>query len=210
MSRDGVFIRGFAAPFGALGDTEVGLEEFAPYAFVISPGQRIDIRPGHEGKPFASTADGSLQLGQNEFGLTYQAAMPERGAIWGWVDAMRSGELGASVNMVGLRPRDRVAVARDGRQVSRIVHAEIDHVALLHKPCYPDTSAWLSCWDEADMPSRLRAEADRWWAEGRQPLIATNSSGPQESFGLTAESICSLALPLIDAAGYELRRRRSQ
>ena len=177
MSRDGLFIRGFAAPFGAFGRVRGELEVIAPYAFDLA-GAVIDLRCEHNGPPFASTSDRSLVLAQNDHGLTFEAALPAHGSIWAWLDLMRRGELGASVSMPEMHRRPATF---DGAACHRIDRARLDHVAVSPNPCFRDTAVWVSSWDPDDMPPRLRAEAARWAEPGRPPVPAKPKVEPAAS-----------------------------
>lgn len=211
MSRDGIFLQGFGAPFGKVGyvNRAAGagqdLEVFAPYAFDLAGG-RIDLRCMHDGPVFASTSDRTLRVDQNDHGLRFEAALPERGDIWAWMDDMRRGRLGASVSMVDLVEGRNFSRTRDsaGHPLNRVHSASLDHIAIAHWPAYPDTSVWLSTWDPYDMPPQLRAQALAWTEAPSRPVVqlgrpAASKKPLSATWSGTVDEHCAVIKQLAEA-----------
>jgi phage head maturation protease len=187
MTGEAFTIRGFAAPFEQLARLQdgSGLEMFAPFAFDLAGSPRVDIRKEHDGSPLAQLADGTLWLAQNLHGLLFEASLRDE-AIWELLPSMRIMTLGASVNIVGLREGidRRLVQDANGTSYHCIESARIDHIALCHRPTYPQTSAWLASWEEERIPADLRAEVERWHAPPQEPTrISSRGSlrGPVRS-----------------------------
>jgi hypothetical protein len=175
MTREPLYIRGFAAPFNELG--RVGDDEWEiirPQAFDLMSCPEIDLRLGHDGCGFAATSDGTLWVGQNAYGLIFQAPLPSD-----WpphlVAGMKSLAVGASVNFINLREGANRVLRHDseGTPYWEVTRAQIDHIAIIdptsNGPAYRNTSCWISTWEPEELPGWLREVITQWHAPIRGP-----------------------------------------
>jgi phage head maturation protease len=130
---------GMACPFNVI----EGGKMIARNAFKIQG--EITLRQRHDGPDLATTANGTLQVWQDEKGLRFEAMLPEKDFYL--IDAINQGRLSycsaGSHNVVRqLHPR--------GYFVTQ--SAELEHIAILSDPHYPQT--WIkTVWDStAVMP----------------------------------------------------------
>jgi Caudovirus prohead serine protease len=100
---------------------------------------------------FAFKSDGSLEFGSDDTGLWFRATLPETAAGYGIRNSLTGGRcIGASVEFV-----DRAARydAYDG--IETVISATVVGIALIARPIYPQTRAWLS----GDIPNERQAAA---------------------------------------------------
>jgi Caudovirus prohead serine protease len=97
---------------------------------------------------FAFKSDGSLEFGSDDKGLWFRATLPETAAGYGIRNSLTGGRcIGASVEFV-----DRAA-RYDG--IETVISATVVGIALLERPIYPQTRAWL----DGDVPAERQANA---------------------------------------------------
>ena len=126
------------------------IEMFARNAFVLAGG--VPLQWGLHGGP-ALCPSSCMFLFQDEYGLGFEAAVAPHtvavgvgGPLAGVVARIRSGGIGASVNMPSWRWR---GISAPSGQAYRVIEsATIDHITLTSNPAYKDTAVWC-----ADTPS---------------------------------------------------------
>jgi phage head maturation protease len=97
---------------------------------------------------FAFKSDGSLEFGSDDKGLWFRATLPETAAGYGIRNSLTGGRcIGASVEFV-----DRAA-RYDG--IETVISATVVGIALLERPIYPQTRAWL----DGEVPAERQANA---------------------------------------------------
>jgi hypothetical protein len=165
-------LNGRAIPFGKTIPLKDGLcemiESVAFDRFLASPENDVTLLAGgHEGTQIASTANGSLRLFADPFGLNFYADI-EAGyghKNWHLIRAMRrpaNSLLGMPRRMdqcsVLLCPISTVSGLYLGARRERVLRARIEHICITERAAYgAATGAWI-CGDEEDAVAPLRIQ----------------------------------------------------
>jgi phage head maturation protease len=131
---------------------------------------------------FAFSSDGSLELGSDNVGLWFRATLPETRNGFGIRNGLTGGRcIGASVEI-----DERVARYDKAGGVEVVTSWLVVGIALVERPVYPQTRAWL----EGDVPNdpqakelqsffnaRNRRKPERMLIDGLEPLAYARSRG---------------------------------
>ncbi len=165
-----IVLRGYAAPFNQqafVADSGGGFNErILPRAFsgMLRDGRPVALQfDTHDPAPaLARSQDGTLTLFEDDYGLGFEASLPDTQGNWSICRSVIRTHGYCSVNFAKCSARRLAQKGSWGTATDEIDWAEIDHITIAERAVYKGTSIWPAHCDLDRAPHRIQDAADRW------------------------------------------------
>ena len=154
-------LRGYAVCFNDVEELCGEDTLFRPDAFMQSVRRPVSVRfGGHEARDIASTVDGTLSLFQDDYGLGFEARLPNSPAASRMVQDVVSRRFQGCSGQFQYAKTQRIG--NGANSVLCVQASRVEHVAIVAAPVFRNTGIWSADVPRSQLPTRLRELASHW------------------------------------------------